>query len=65
MAAGQGLDDADNPFMMHDVSSRGFHLGNFRSKKYAIAGNEMTAQQLRMGAHLGNNKKSNKGKNRR
>jgi len=65
MAAGQGLDDAENPFMMHDVSSRGFHLGNFRSKKYAIAGNEMTAQQLRMGAHLGNNKKSNKGKNRR
>jgi len=64
MLAGE-LDDADNPFLMHDVSSRGFHKGNFRNKRYAVPGAEMTAQQLRMGAHLGNNKKHNKGKNRR
>lgn len=64
MLAGE-LDDPDNPFMMHDVSSRGFHKGNFRSKRYAVPGTEMTAQQLRMGAHLGNNKKHGKGRNRR
>ena len=33
MLAGE-LDDADNPFLMHDVSSRGFHKGNFRNKRY-------------------------------
>jgi len=57
--------DADNPFSMHDVSSRGFHKGNHRSKRYGVAGDEMTAQQLRTGAGFGNNKKHNKGRKRR
>jgi len=57
--------DADNPFSMHDVSSRGFHKGNYRSKKGAVATSDFTAQQLRMGAGFGNNKKQNKGRNRR
>jgi len=55
---GDDFDDFENPFKMVDVSSRAVHKGNHsQRKKYAGGDNDVTAQQLRTGFGVGNNKK--------